>query len=176
MQIVRCFLNIREKQYISGVALAIFVILSPSIALAQSKADSTTVQSIVERYQKVWDTHDANELAQFFTEDADFIMGTWPHISGRKAIQGLWQAYFKKQEPGRKLRLDINSFKIITDAVMLINVSTTTWGHDEQGEELQSRKFRGTWVLNKQSNGDWLIVAMLGLPTEEDRIIRPSDH
>ena len=153
-----------------------FLSILPNTIFAQSKADSATVQLIVEKYQRVWDTHDSQELSKLFTSDADFIMGTWPYISGRKAIQGLWESYFKKQEPERKLKLDINSFKTITDSVMLINVSTTTWGYDDQGKELRRRKFRGTWVLNRQANGDWLIVAMLGIPTEQDRIIRPSDN
>jgi len=154
------------------VLLSVFIATFPNKGAAQRNEDSTIVVELVEKYRSVWNTHDSYELAKFFTEDADFIMGTWPHIRGRMAIQGVWEAYFKKQEPGRKLKLNINSFKIITDAVLLINVSTTTWGYDDQGKELQSRKFRGTWVLHKQQNGNWLIAAMLGLPTEEDRIIR----
>ena len=168
--------NIQNLLAVQIIVWSVFLSVFPNMVIAQSKVDSTIVQSIVEKYQRVWDTHNSEELSKLFTGDADFIMGTWPQIIGRKAIQGLWDSYFKKQEPGRKLKLDINSFKTITDSVMLINVSTTTWGYDDQGKELQSRKFRGTWVLNKQINGDWLIVAMLGIPTEQDRIIRPSDN
>jgi len=173
---MKFFLNIQKGLAVPVIALSIFINAIPNSIFAQSKVDSLTVRAIVERYQKVWDTHDSSELAKFFTEDADFIMGTWPQIRGRKAIQGRWQAYFQRQEPRRKLRLDIKSFKIITDSVLLINVSTTTWGKNDEGKELQSRKFRGTWVLNRQPNGSWLIVAMIGIPTEEDRIIRASDH
>lgn len=174
--IAKYFVSIQKVLAVQIIMWSVFTSVLPNIVFAQSYADSTTVRTIIQKYQGVWDTHDSHELAKFFTDDADLIMGTWPHITGRKAIQAMWQSYFKRQEPGRKLRININSFKIITDEVILINVTTTTWGHDDKGEELQSRKFRGTWVLNQQTNRDWHIVAMLGLPTVEDRIIRSSDH
>jgi len=170
------FLNIQKTLAVQIIAWSVFIALLPNIIFAQSSADSSTVKSIVEKYQEAWDTHDSYKLVNFFTEDADFVMGNLPSVHGYKAIQGFWEKYFKRQEPGRKLKIDINSFKTITDSVLLINVSTTTWGNDDQGKELQRRKFRGTWVLNKQVNGDWLIVAMLGIPTEQDLIIRPSDN
>ena len=173
---VRFVLHFHKKLMSSILILIILIAISFNKVSGQSRTDSMTVNSIVEKYQSVWDTHDAYELAQLFTDDADIIMGNWPHISGRKVIQDRWQAYFNRQEAERKLRIDVNSFKIITEVVILINVTTTTWGHDSQGNELQSRRFRGSWVLKKQPNKNWLIVAMYGMPTEEDRIIRPSDH
>ena len=38
-----------------------------------------------------------------------------------------------------------------------------------------NRKARGTWVLHSQK-GNWIIVAMRGMPTEEDQIIRDIDN
>ena len=71
------------------------------------------------------------------------------------------------------LSIMVNSVRIITSDVALVNVTTTTGGQDRQGEKLLKRKARGTWVLHRQK-GSWLIIAMRGMPTEEDRIIRES--
>ena len=154
---------------------SIFVNSFTSITYAQTKKDSTEVLSQVEKYQRIWNTHDAASLAEFFTNDADFIMGNMPLISGRKAIENWWQNYFNVQEPKRKLMIDVISLRIITPDVALINVGTTTGGKDNQGKDMPNRKARGTWVLLKQ-NDNWFIVAMRGIPTEEDKIIRNFDN
>lgn len=148
-----------------------FIDAFTSITSAQTDEDSRAVLAQVINYQNVWNTHNAAALTEFFTNDADFIMGNQPLISGRKAIQNWWQNYFNRQESDRKLTIDINSFRIIATGVTLINIGTTTGGKDNDGNEFLARKARGTWVLLNQ-NGNWLISAMRGMPTEEDQIIR----
>ncbi len=141
-----------------------------SINCSASDKDSTEVLTQVEKYRKVWNTHDAAALALFFTEDADFIMGNLPLINGRDGIQNWWQNYFNGQEPERGLTITVNSLRIIAPDVALVNVATTTGGQETQGEKLKSRKARGTWLLQRQ-NGNWLITAICGMPTERDSII-----
>ena len=145
------------------------------VAVAQTDKDSTALLDQVEKYQSVWNTHNAAALAEFFADDADFIMGNLPLINGRAAIQNWWQNYFNRQEPERRLTILVNSVRRITDDVALINVTTTTASNDTQGEKLPTRKARGTWVLHSQK-GNWIIVAMRGMPTEEDQIIRDIDN
>lgn len=154
---------------------SIFINSFTSITSAQTKNDSTEVLAQIEKYKSIWNTHDAASLAEFFTSDADFIMGNLPLINGREGIQNWWQNYFNTQEPERKLAIAVNSLRIITPDVALINIGTITGGRDYQGKELINRKARGTWVLIKQ-NGNWLIIAMRGMPTEEDKIIRNIDN
>ena len=153
----------------------IFINMLPGLASAQTEKDSTTVIAMVEKYKSIWDTHNTAALAELFTQDADFIMGNLPLLNGRKAIQNWWQNYFNRQEPERKLTIVINSLRFISDDVAIINITTTTGGKDSTGKELLNRKARGTWVVHQQ-NGDWLIEAMRGMPTEEDQIIRAGVH
>ena len=163
-------------KFASVLILAISIITTfAGVAVAQNDKDSATVLALVEKYQKAWDTHDQSAVAAFFTEDADFIMGNQPLLNGRKEIMNWWGNYFKRQEPGRKLKIEVNSVRILTNDVAIINVSTTTWGVDDKGKELLSRKARGTWVLLWR-DGNWFISSMRGMPTEEDLIIRASDH
>ena len=151
--------------------LLTLAVVSYSVNCPASDEDSSAVLTQVEKYQSVWNTHDAAALSLFFTEDADFIMGNMPLINGRDGIKNWWQNYFNKQEPERRLTITVNSLRIIAPDVALVNVATTTGGQNTRGEKLKSKKARGTWVLLRK-DGDWLITAMRGMPTEEDQIIR----
>jgi len=157
------------------LAASLFIDAFTSKTSAQTEENSKEVIAQVERYQNLWNTHDAAALAEFFTEDADFIMGNLPLINGRGEIQNWWQNYFDRQESERSITIDVNSLRIIAVDVALINVSTTTGGKDSQDKELIIRKARGTWVMLKK-NGVWFITAMRGMPTEEDQIIRNFDN
>lgn len=153
------------------IAALVLIVLFSCTVTAQTEDDSSEVYKLVNKYQDIWDSHDASALGAFFTEDADFIMGNIPLIQGRDGIRKWWSNYFKRQESERKLIITVNSFRIIAPGIVLLNVSTATGDRNSQGAELPTRKARGTWVLCWR-NTDWLITAMRGMPTEEDRIIR----
>jgi len=121
------------------------------------------------RIKARWNTHDPSAVAAFFSEDADLVMGNLPAAHGRQEIRDSWQAYFARQEPERRLTLEVSPVRFLAADAAIINVATTTGGRDRQGQELPARKFRGTWLWYRQSN-DWLISAMRGFPTEEDRV------
>lgn len=166
-------------QGISGAVTTAFTALAasaaatlvPTVMSAQAPAaDSVAVAARIDAYTIAWNTHDPSAVAAFFTEDADFVMGNQPAAVGRPAIQESWSAYFSNQEPERHLTLDVHSVRLVAADVALVDVATTTGGRDHQGRDLLARRFRGTWVLHRQS-GEWLISAMLGLPTEEDRVV-----
>lgn len=138
-------------------------------ALAQTP-DPSPVRPLIESYQMTWNTHDASTLADFFTEEADLVMGNQPRQRGRSAVEGWWRGYFANQEPGRKLTIEVTSLQFLQDGVAVVNVHTTTGGVDALHRKLPSRTARGTWVVSRQS-GEWLISAMRGFPTERDRVV-----
>jgi uncharacterized protein (TIGR02246 family) len=133
------------------------------------------VRALVEAYRTTWNSHDPSDLAGFFTEDADMIMGTDPIALGRKAIEGWWQDYFARQEPQRRVVIEVHALRLIAPDVAVVNVTTTTEGRSTQGEDLRSRDARGTWVVVRE-DGEWRIAAMRGMPTEQDQIIRASSQ
>jgi len=166
-----------KRKLVRAVTLAAIIITGfPVMIKAQTPEDSAAVHKQFEEYLRTFNTRDPVALSEFFTEDADFIMGNLPRLIGRKAIENWWRNYFAKQEPGRKGRFILKSLRFITADVALVNIETTTGSKDKNGGELRTRKARGTWVLHLQNNGKWLITAMLGLPSLEDRIIRGGNR
>ncbi|MGD8279260.1 MAG: SgcJ/EcaC family oxidoreductase [Gemmatimonadota bacterium] len=152
------------------LAAGLIIAALPSPTVAQSAADSASVRTYIEAYRDTWDTHDASAVSALFTEDADMVMGNVPVVHGRQAIRDYWQDYFAMQEPGRHLTLDVIPARFIARDVAIVTVGTTTGGHDPEGRELHARRFRGTWLLQRQG-GDWLIAGMRAFPLEEDSVV-----
>ena len=154
-----------------GVILvfSIFAGAASGVASVQTLEDSAALREYVERYQTVWNTRDSTAVAEFFSEDADLVMGNLPAARGRGAIEGWWRAYFERQEPERRARFDVNSARLLTPDVAVVNIASTTYGEGGGSEALPVRKARGTWLLRREG-GKWLIEAMRGMPTEEDRV------
>jgi uncharacterized protein (TIGR02246 family) len=151
----------------------IFATFSGPVA-AQTDEDSASVYEFVEAYQHTFGTRDPVALAEFFTEDADFLMFNLPEIRGREAIENVWRSYwrskFNKQEPERKGKFILNSLRFFSIDVALVNIESITGGRDSLGVELQTRKARGTWLLHRK-NSRWLISALCGMPTEKDSVV-----
>ena len=157
------------------IATGVFTAGFPRVAAAQAGADSTALGALVEAYEKVFNTCDPSALAAFFTDDADMIMGNQPIINGRQAIHDWWKNYFSIREQGLMSSFIIDSVRFITMDVALINVDYTSNGRNAQSQQLPARKARGTWVVVRKGD-EWLISALRGMPTEDDRIIRGSSH
>ena len=156
-----------------GAAIAVIICVAPTVrvAHAQSGTVSEELNARIKQYIDTWNSHDAADLAEYFTADADMIMGNGPLLDGRKAIQSWWRDYFAVPEPERRLAIEIKAIRPLTVEVVLVNEQTTTGGRTARVPELPARKARGTWVLLRQ-DGDWLITALRGMPMPQDRINR----
>ena len=158
---------------ISFLILFTFLSVFSISVMAQTAEDTSSVYKFVEAYQQTISTHDPAALTEFFTEDADLLMFNLPEIRGRQAIENwwgdFWKSKFNKQEPGRKGKFILNSVRFFSNDVALVNVESITGGQDSLGVELNTRKARGTWLLHRQ-NGNWLIAALCGMPTEQDSV------
>lgn len=146
-----------------------------SIASTPSKSDSarmpadeqqdTEVRRVVERYEHVWNTHDASAVAAFFEEDADMLFGNGPLLRGRKAIRDFWGTYFAHIDEEREGKFTIDSVRLIAPNVALVNVDSRTEGNGSDGQALPVRLARGTWVVVREG-GVWQISALRGFPAE----------
>ena len=162
------------KTAVSIIIISLIVTAFTSIAVAQTVEDSISVYKFIEAYQQTFNTRDAAALSEFFTEDADVVVGNLLEAKGRQAIENLWRNYwqskFNRQEPGRRGTFTINSLRKITDDVALINLLSVTGGQDSLGAKLRTRKARGTWVVHRLKD-EWLIASIFMLPAETDSVV-----
>lgn len=140
--------------------LLIVLLAIGSTAVFARETRSEDLQQFVASYVDVWNSHGSQKLADFFTEDSDMLMGIQPIISGRAAVERWWSGYFSRIDDGRRLEISIESIRILTADVVIMNVATTTGGiHSVTGDRMETRRARGTWVIIR-SNGDWKINAL----------------
>lgn len=153
--------------------LAAFSVSSAEEGDEEIEEEKSDFDSFLKAYTATWNTHDGDALGTFFTSDADLMMGNLPRIVGREAIGGWWNTYFSRIDEGRKGEFELISQRDIVPGAKLVNVSSKTFGAKEDGEELETRLARGTWVVVKR-NEAWRIAAMRGLPAEGDQRERPG--
>jgi len=155
---------------VTTIGAAVVLAGFPGLGEAGAVQDADGIQALLGDYLTAWNAHDPSGLAAFFSEDADLVMGNLPAVRGRSEIRDWWHEYFSRQEPERRLTLDVGPMRRVAADVAAISVVTTTGGRSGDGQELRERRFRGTWLLHRQ-HGTWRISAMRGLPLEEDRVI-----
>lgn len=156
------------------VTLGVLLFILFGIAgMSSGEEDNSAFDSFLEAYTAKWNTHDGDAVATMFTDDADLMMGNLPRIDGREAIAAVWNAYFSRISENRKGEFHVLSLRDIASGVRLVNVRSKTFGTDQNGEELETRLARGTWVLVKR-DGFWLIAAMRGLPEEGENRLGPG--
>ncbi len=150
------------------ISIILIVAACNVMAEAQTVEDSASVYEFVEAYQDTLNTRNAEATAAFYTEDADLMAFNLPIVHGRQAIENwwrnVWQSKFNIQEPERTGKFIPNSVRFLADGVALVNIQTTSGG-----KGLQTRKTRITFLLDRQ-NGNWLISAARGMPSERDSV------
>lgn len=150
--------------------LLIAAVIASSFVLA-SPADD--VHDFVATYSAAWNRHDEHELGKLFEEGADLIMGSGPRVEGRTQIEQWWKTYFSHIDSRRRGDFQVDSVMVLAHDVYLLNVLTKTGGMDANGEPLETRRARGTWILVRH-NDSWRIQAMRGHPAVGESRTNPG--
>ena len=158
-----------------GLALGAVLLVSCGEAREQAAGQHSLadIRAQVRAYERTWNTHDAGQVAVFYSPDADMIMGSGPRIVGRAAIEAWWARYFAAISDRRTGTFQVESVRLLAPEVALVDIGSLTAGPDENDEELPARRARGTWVLTAQG-GQWLIASLRGLPAEGETRSEPG--
>jgi len=166
----------RATPILTLVAVIVLGAAATEPVQAQQQDVPAQVRAWVQTYEKAWNTHDAEAVAAFFSEDADLMMGNAPIVVGRDAIRDGWARYFSRIDEGRSGRMAVDSLRVLAPDVVLVNIDSTTAGRRSNGEELPTRLARGTWVVARR-DGRWQIVALRALPAVgEVRLVPGTDR
>ncbi len=168
-------MNASEIQVTLGLVATVLLLTPVGESAQHAAADEalTRVRPQVDAYERAWNSHDAGAVAAFFTHDADMVMGNGPRIEGREAIAEWWARYFSAISGNRVVTIELESLRLLSPHVALVNVNTLTAARDGNEEELPARRARGTWILTAQDD-QWLISALRGLPAEGDLRVTPG--
>jgi uncharacterized protein (TIGR02246 family) len=160
-------LSSRWARVLTAIACAIGLLQACTVPVRETEDVADDIRAWVTSYETAWNTHDAAAVADFFSADADFIVGNGPRIVGRDAVEEAWQGYFAGIDDARKGTFAIASLEAIGPDVIFLNINSTTAGPADSGDELPTRLARGTWVVT-QYNGNWQISVFRALPAEGD--------
>lgn len=143
-------------QLFAGLLVTLLIV--PSSAAAQDKADEAAVRNIPHAFAAAWARHDGHQLGRIMAEDVDFVNvgGDWLH--GKKDFE----LYHTRLLSGRFKDSTLTAMDI---AVRFLrpDLAVLHWTWKIQGdrnEDGTARKPRFgifTMVVEKQ-NGEWLIV------------------
>ena len=166
----------RRSEKLKHLLFFAFLFTSVSDSLAET-AEAESLERFVQIYEQTWQLHDAGRLAYFFTEDSDMIVGIQPTIVGRASIETWWHQYFSRIDSGRVVSVSIDSMRILSPDIAVLNVHTTTGGtHSETNEPLEARRARGTWVVARDGE-DWKIAALrMHSPIGQQRLKPGTDR
>ncbi len=125
---------------------------------AQSASDEGLVRAVVTRWDKAWNSHDMNALANLFTVDADFVNVGGRHWKGREQIEQQHEARLK-QFKDSVWTTKFVSIQFLKPDIAIAHIDWVLEGDtDPDGTSRPARGGIFTWVLSKHGE-TWLIRA-----------------
>ncbi|MEX1042293.1 MAG: nuclear transport factor 2 family protein [Pirellulaceae bacterium] len=156
--------------------LAVIAVLGMSIArgaVADDIGDVSDPQGIVEQsadqFAEAFNRRDANEIAQLFTPEAEYIDAAGMIFHGRAAIAGEFAAVLELSPPGA-MAIELISIRPIAEGV-LVEDGVSSFVPEEEGA-ISHTRYTATHV--RQKDGAWQIASVRELEaakmTPHDRL------
>jgi len=140
----------------------LFILLVPTILCAQNptglpEKDSASIRRVVTGFADSYNRHDAQALARWFTQDADFTTTQGVTIHGRRLIDEHFEPLFSGRLKSVHRTLSVRSIRLLTPEVASVNIECEVSGAKKtDGSELANHKGLYAWILTRQ-DGQWLI-------------------
>lgn len=125
------------------------------------EADREAVRATVKDFIKAFDKGDAKALADFWTEEGEYVAGDGTTLHGRAALEDGYFQFFKKN-PDVKLELTIESIHFISHENAVVEGIARTHAR-AKAEEPTSSRISGLFVLE---NGKWLVALLREWPDD----------
>lgn len=140
--------------------LMLSAFLLPLIGFAQNSAtDTKAIDQKVDELIASWNNHDYSDMANYATEDCDWvnIKGMW--WKGRKEVEYAHQVYHQTIFKNSVLKKNGTTIRFITKDVAVVHLSWRTSAFTTQsGNQVPEGDDLATLVFVKKS-GKWLLTA-----------------
>ena len=147
-----------NKPRLLGMVCVVLGLLLPSAmgqdVAAGNKADREQLTSIIDKWEKAWNSHDMHAFASLFHEDGVWILWTGEVWKGRNAIEEGHAAVHKTvfRNSIQRERLEELTF-VGPDAAVVRFYSTLTGDERAPGKTIRSRKIL---IVTKRA-GAWKV-------------------
>jgi uncharacterized protein (TIGR02246 family) len=150
--------------------LGSMLFLNPN-ALAQTAssdvptADRAAIDQTAMAFVNAWNAHDAHAFALTFVSDADFTNVLGVHAAGRPAIETVHAQVFAKIFKATHQTLQVRSVRLLTPAIAAVDIDWRMTGAvNPDGSARPELRGLLNWVMQRQSDGSWLIIVMHNTP------------
>jgi uncharacterized protein (TIGR02246 family) len=128
-------------------------------------ADRAAIGRTATAFLDAWNAHDAHAFALTFVSDADFTNALGVHVQGRPAIETLHAQVFAKIFKTSHQTLQVRSVRLVTPAIASVDIDWQMTGAvNPDGSARPELRGLLDWVMQRQSDGSWLIVVFHNTP------------
>lgn len=132
-------------------------------------ADRAAIGQTMAAFMNAWNLHDARAFALTFTPDADFTNVFGVHAQGRAGVESFHAPVFATIFRNSHLSGAIRSIRFLTPQLAAVDVDWQMTGAESPGgDPVPLRTGLLAWIMQRQSDGGWLIEVMhnTNLPSE----------
>jgi ketosteroid isomerase-like protein len=144
-------------RHILKVALLSWLVFAPTTSTPQSaetNADTAEIEKLRLRLQEGINSEAIGEAVSVFTEDIVYLQPGSPAVTGRDAIQMLWQGTLERMH----VEMQFHTSEVEIDDVLGFVVGDVTWrGTPRSGGDSIVDEGRYIWILRRDDEG-WKIA------------------
>jgi uncharacterized protein (TIGR02246 family) len=128
-------------------------------------ADRAAIDHTAQAFVDAWNAHDSHAFALTFVPDGDFTNVLGVHVHGRPDIDTLHARVFAKVFKATHQTIQVRSVRLLTPALAAVDIDWRMTGAvNADGSARPELRGLLNWVMQRQSDGGWLIVVMHNTP------------
>lgn len=122
-------------------------------------ADSAAIKQCVAAWSAAWNSHDAHATSMKYVEDGDFTNTTGIPSHGRKALEDHYNEIFTTFLKDAHRTDTVRSIRVLNPDTASVDIDwQMTGAKTRDGKDVPIRKGLLTWIVTKQSGGEWKIA------------------
>ena len=155
---------IRPAAAVAAIVSFFFLNLESAAQAASTDAraaDRVAIEQTMAAFTNAWNAHDAHAFTLPFTPDADFTNVLGATAQGRAGIESFHAPMFATIFKASHLTGVVRSIRFLTAELAAVDVDWQMAGAESpSGNPAGLRKGLLDWIMQRQSDGSWLIAIM----------------